>query len=233
MDTVDRGGSTPTILGVVGGAALAIGSFLNWATVSVNFDKIAAAVGVDPSQIPPEIRAQGTVSVTGWKGGDGKWTLVSGIVVVAAAALLAMATSRRVLGILMIVGGVVGGGLALYDATIQKNDAIDNAASTFSGLGLPGSLRDYVSLTLGIGIWLCVAGGAVAIVAGIMVMAGRRASVPMRTAAPTGFSAPPPPADAGFAAAPSVQPPVPPAAGPPEGSGTDASGEPHGRSGTS
>ena len=57
-----------------------------------------------------------------------------------------------------------------YDATIQKNDAIDNAASTFAGIGLPGELRDYFSISLGIGIWLCIAGGVVAIVAGIMAM---------------------------------------------------------------
>ena len=133
-----RAPSTPMILGIVGGVALAIGSFLNWATVSVDFDKIATAIGIDPADVPPDVRAQGTVSVTGWKGGDGKWTLVAGVVVVVAAVLLSMASSRRVVGIVMLIGGVVGGGLALYDATIQKNDAVDNAASTFAGIGLPG-----------------------------------------------------------------------------------------------
>ena len=152
-----RAPSTPMILGIVGGIALAIGSFLNWATVSVDFDKIATAIGIDPADVPADVRAQGTVSVTGWKGGDGKWTLVAGVVVIVAAVLLSMASSRRVVGIVMLVGGVVGGGLALYDATIQKNDAIDNAASTFAGIGLPGELRDYFSISLGIGIWLCVA----------------------------------------------------------------------------
>ena len=74
----------------------------------------------------------------------------------------------------MLVGGVVGGGLALYDATIQKNDAIDNAASTFAGIGLPGELRDYFSISLGIGIYLCIAGGVVAIIAGIMAMMSKQ-----------------------------------------------------------
>ena len=99
------------------------------------------AIGIDPSQIPAEVRAQGTVSVTGWEGGDGKWTLVAGVIVVVAAGLLVMASSRRVVAIVMIVGGVVGGGLALYDATLQKDDAIDNVAGTFAGIGLPGALR--------------------------------------------------------------------------------------------
>lgn len=208
MESVEaRGPSTPMILGIVGGIALAVGSFLTWATVSVDFDKIAAAVGIDPAQIPQDIRAQGTVSVTGWKGGDGKWTLVAGIVVVVAAALLAMASSRRVVGIVMVVGGVVGGGLALYDATIQKNDAIDNAASTFAGLGLPGTLRDYFSLSLGIGIWLCIAGGVLAIAAGLMAMVGRGSSVSVTAGTPTGFTPPPPPElDMGFGG--SSMPPV-------------------------
>ena len=194
-----RGSSTPMIVGVVGGIALAIGSFLNWATVSVNFDKIATALGIDPAQIPAGVRAQGTVSVTGWKSGDGKWTLVAGVVVAVAAALLTMASSRQVVGIVMLVGGAVGGGLALYDATIQKNNAIDNAAAQFTNIGLPGTIRDYFSVSLGIGIWLCIAGGAVAIVAGIMAMASRAPSVAAAGVDPMGTTPPPPPAsDAGF-----------------------------------
>jgi hypothetical protein len=235
MDNVEtRGSSTPMILGIVGGVALAIGSFLTWATVSVNFDKIASALGIDPNQIPAGVRAQGTASVTGWKGGDGKWTLVAGVVVVVAAALLAMASSRRIIGIVMIVGGVVGGGLALYDATIQKNDVIDNAASTFSGIGLPGVLRDYFSLSLGIGIWLCIAGGVVAIVSGVMAMADRGSTVSATAGAPTG-SAPLPPlaSDAGFGTAgvggslmpPVVASPVPEAAPAPQSAGSPAASE--------
>ena len=194
-----RAPSTPMILGIVGGIALAIGSFLNWATVSVDFDKIATAIGIDPADVPADVRAQGTVSVTGWDGGDGKWTLVAGVVVIVAAVLLSMASSRRVVGIVMLVGGVVGGGLALYDATIQKNDAIDNAASTFAGIGLPGELRDYFSISLGIGIWLCIAGGAAAIVAGIMVMMSQQPSV-ATAGDPAGFVPPPPVAPDGGSA---------------------------------
>jgi hypothetical protein len=215
-----RAPSTPTILGIVGGIALAIGSFLNWATVSVDFDRIATAIGIDPADIPPDVRAQGTVSVTGWKGGDGKWTLVAGVVVIVAAVLLSMASSRRVVGVVMLVGGVVGGGLALYDATIQKNDAIDNAASTFAGIGLPGELRDYFSISLGIGIYLCIAGGVVAIIAGIMAMMSRQASVAI-AGDPAGFAPPPPPsAPAGGAAVGGVWTGMPESTGTPETTGT-------------
>jgi hypothetical protein len=217
-----RNSTMPMIVGVVGGIALAIGSFLNWATVSVNFDKIATALGIDPAQIPAGVREQGTVSVTGWKSGDGKWTLVAGVVVAVAAALLTMASSRHVVGIVMLVGGAVGGGLALYDATIQKNDAIDNAAAQFTNIGLPGTIRDYFSVSLGIGIWLCIAGGAIAIVAGIMAMASRAPSVAAAGVDPMGTTPPPPLAsDAGFGTTGvggSLMPPVvaePPAAEPP------------------
>jgi hypothetical protein len=206
-----RSSSTPMIIGIVGGVALAIGSFLNWATVSVNFDKIATALGLDPAQIPAGVRAQGSVSVTGWKSGDGKWTLVAGVVVAVAAALLAMASSRQVVGVVMLVGGAVGGGLALYDATIQKNNAIDNAASQFSNIGLPGVIRDYFSVSLGIGIWLCVAGGAAAIVAGVMAMVSRAPSVSATADVPMGSTPPPPASDAGFGTAGvggSLMPPV-------------------------
>jgi hypothetical protein len=221
-----RSSSTPMIIGIVGGVALVIGSFLNWATVSVNFDKIATALGLDPAQIPAGVRAQGSVSVTGWKSGDGKWTLVAGVVVAVAAALLAMASSRQVVGVVMLVGGAVGGGLALYDATIQKNNAIDNAASQFSNIGLPGVIRDYFSVTIGIGLWLCIAGGAAAIVAGVMAMVSRAPSVSATADVPMGSTPPlPPVSDAGFGAAGvggSLMPPVevapavkPPVAQPP------------------
>jgi hypothetical protein len=215
------------ILGIVGGIALAIGSFLNWATVSVNFDKIATAIGIDPADVPADVRAQGTVSVTGWKGGDGKWTLVAGVVVIVAAVLLSMASSRRVVGIVMLVGGVVGGGLALYDATIQKNDAIDNAASTFAGIGLPGELRDYFSISLGIGIYLCIIGGAAAIVAGIMVMMSRQPSV-ATVGDPAGFVPPPPVAPDGGSAAAGMWTGMPEAGStsPEAGSTLPESGEP-------
>lgn len=254
MESVEtRGPSTPMILGIIGGIALAIGSFLTWATVSVNFDKIATALGIDPTQIPPDVRAQGTASVTGWKGGDGKWTLVAGIVVAVAAVLLATVSSRRIVGIVMIVGGVVGGGLALYDATIQKNDVIDNAASTFAGIGLPGTLRDYFSLSIGIGIWLCIVGGVVAIVAGVMAMTSRGSSVLATAGTPTGFTPPPPPpaSDAAFGtagvggslmtpveASPVAEPvPAPQSVAPPaepeEGSGTGVPGAGEDASGSS
>lgn len=178
-----RGASTSMtvgIVGIVGGLALALGSFLTWATVSLNFDTLAGALGIDPARIPNSVRAGSTVSMTGWRLEDGKWTFAAGIVVLVVAVAFTAARNARVLGALMIVGGAVGGGVALYDATIQKRQAIDETTRALAGVGLPGQVSDFLSVTLGIGIWLSIAGGLAAVVGGVMAMA-TGASVPPRT----------------------------------------------------
>jgi hypothetical protein len=172
-----RGPSTPMILGIVGGVLLGIGSFLNWATVSVNFDAITAAIGVVP---PAEVRAQGTASVTGWDVGQGKWTFVTGVVVVIASALLVFPSSAQAVAFVVIFGGAVGGSMALYEATVGKDQRLDDLAGIFA-LTLPGSLRQYFSVSIGVGLWLCIAGGVVAVVAGIIAMVRRPPSVSATT----------------------------------------------------
>ena len=105
------------ILGVVGGALLATGAFLNWATASVNWDTISAVIGT----IPAEVRSQGTVTVTGWDMAPGKWMLVTAIVVVIAPALLCRSrAAAQVVAFVMLFGGAVGGSMALYEATIRQ-----------------------------------------------------------------------------------------------------------------
>jgi hypothetical protein len=215
MDTAvqPRSASAPLILGIAGGFVLAIGSFLTWATVSVNFDALASALGIDPAQIPDSVRAQSTVSVTGWKGGDGKWTFFAGIVVLVFAALLITARNARLFGILMVVGGAVGAGIALYDATIQKDNVLNDAASSFAGAGLPGQVSDFFSVSLGIGIWLCIIGGVVSVIGGIMAIVSGGANAPATVDEMTG-AAMPPPSDGGFGTstvAGSMAPPPPPA----------------------
>ena len=165
-----RRASIPMILGVVGGGLLVVGAFLKWATGAVNVDKIARVLGIDPAQLPAGLRATGVASITGLDIGPGRWMLVTGVVVVIASALLALRSSAQVVAIVMIVGGAVGGGMALYQATVGKDGMIDDVARVLIGAPLPGSLHTYVSVSIGIGIWSCVLGGVVAIVAGIMAM---------------------------------------------------------------
>lgn len=174
MDGVETGGhSVPTIMGIGGGGLLAIGSFLNWATVSVNWDAIGAATGIDP---PAAIRAQATVSLSGWDIGQGMWMLVVGVVVVVASALLMFVSSAQAVASVLIFGGAVGGSMAVYQATVGKNRRLDDVAGIFA-VALPGNLRGYFSVSIGIGIWLCVLGGIMTIVAGIKAMVGRPPNV--------------------------------------------------------
>jgi len=94
-------------------------------------------------------------------------------VVVIASALLAFASSAQAVAFVMIFGGAVGGSMALYKATVGKDGMIDDAAGVLTGAPLPGILRGYISISIGIGIWLCVLGGVVAVVAGIIAMMRR------------------------------------------------------------
>jgi hypothetical protein len=168
-----RSTTIPMVLGIVGGVLLGAGTFLNWAAASVNWDAISAVIG----KIPPEVRAQGTATITGWDIAPGKWMLVTAIVVVIASGLLAIASSPQVVAFVVIFGGAVGGSMALYKATAGKDGLIDDAARVLIGAALPGSLHSYVSVSIGIGMWLCVLGGVVAIIAGIIAMVGGRPSI--------------------------------------------------------
>src|SRR4249920_2121240 len=82
------------ILGVVGGALMALGSFLAWAEVSGGGT---------------------TVTATGVDGSDGYITLGAGLVAIVAGIVMARGT-KRVLAVLLILAGIVGGGIGLYDA---------------------------------------------------------------------------------------------------------------------
>jgi hypothetical protein len=225
METETRSAPMPMILGIVGGLLLMIGTLLNWVTASFNDDKIVAELGIDPSRIPAGFRAQ-VARVTGWDLQAGKWLLVVGVVVVVASALLVIASSRRAVAFVVIFGGAVGGSMALYKATAGKDGMVDDAARALTGAPLPGNLSAYVSITVGIGLWLCVAGGAVAIIAGIMAMVTGGPSATPTAVMPSGpIPAVEPPAAPPPGVAPGVEPPVePPAVAPPAapaaGSGT-------------
>jgi hypothetical protein len=217
METTKRSMPPAAIAAGIGGVLLALGSVLTWVTVSVNVDAIARAVGIDPSQIPPGAIGDTTQSFSGTSGTDGKVTLVCGIVVILGAIGIALAMgSRRVLAALAGLAGLVGGLFALYDATIAKNNAIDDATRTLSGAGLPGSFRDFFSVSLGIGIWMCVIGGIVAVVGAVMALASGEAAptAPSYAMAGTGTgfgpTTSPPSAGSSTWEAPAAEPPASP-----------------------
>lgn len=176
---------TGSILGVIGGALLALGSFLTWASVSVDGDRLAqslgAALGVDPSQIPVGSIPNQSRSFNGIDGSDGMITLVAGIAIVALALLLALGprVPRKPLAGLLIVGGLIGGGTALYDISRKDNaiaDVTDQIAPSLEAAGIDiGILDEVFQVSLGIGIWMCAVGGAIAVIGGVVAFVGEGA----------------------------------------------------------
>lgn len=200
------GSSAPvgTILAVAGGVLLAIGSVLTWAKVSLDLDAFADALGVDPAQlgaIPDTSK-----SFAGTSAFEGKVALVCGLVAIVVGVVAYAKRERWMnLGVVAVIAGLVGSGVALYDVS-QKNDILTDAlADASSGIGpalasigLDTSiLGDIFKVTLGIGIWICVIGGIGALLGGLWLITKRSAtSVPAMAGMPSDAMAPVP--DSGF-----------------------------------
>jgi hypothetical protein len=149
------------VLGVVGGALLAVGSFLDWAEVSGGGTSVTAS-GVD--------------------GSDGYITLIAGIVAVVAGLVMGKGT-RRMLAVLVILAGIVGGGIGLYDALTAKDSVLDAAAEelapTFGATTqqvrtvLDEAIdAGQLSVSISIGLYVVIAGGVVALAGGILGLRG-------------------------------------------------------------
>jgi hypothetical protein len=167
--------STGSILAIVGGIGLAISAFLSWGTVSLDAAKFASALGIDPSLITSGSMPEMSQSVSGTGGWEGKLTIVAGIVAIVVG-VIAMREARKGLGVLLIVAGLIGGGVALYDVVTvndQKDAAIKDAAPELQQLGVQtSSLSDAIDVSLDAGIWICVFAGLVVAVGGVMVRSG-------------------------------------------------------------
>jgi Tryptophan-associated transmembrane protein (Trp_oprn_chp) len=203
------------IVGLAGGALLIIGSVLTWASVSINIDNLARALGVDPSLIPPGA-VPGKQSFAGTGSRDGKIALACGVLALVAAVLVIMMRGRTVASVVLMIGGLVGGGFALYDGLTGKDRAIDEAGRALSGQGIPGDVSAFFNVTIGIGIWICVVGGGLAILAGLMVITKKAAPAAMaaQPGSPvgmgTGVPAVAPDPMGGTSPTPPSMPPMPP-----------------------
>ncbi len=191
--------SPAAIVGIVGGAVLVIGSFLTWATASINIDALANAIGVDPALLQGAVPGSTSFSVKGMdSGADGTFTLIAGIAAVVVAIVLIMkADLKKPMGAILIIAGLVGGGVALYDLSKVndvKQEAVDAAGGGLAAAGIDAGVLDEVfDVSAGIGIWVCIAGGLIAIVGGVMAFAAKPApAMAGGPAAPmgSGFDAP-------------------------------------------
>ena len=176
MDHTESVTLTPVagILGVVGGALLVLGSLLTWAEVTGGGTSVTAK-GVD--------------------GSDGYITLVAGLVAVVAGIMMARGTGR-VLAVLVILAGIVGGGIGLYDALTAKDSVIDEEAEelapTFGASAQQvrtvldqAIYAGQLSVSISIGLYVVIGGGVVALAGGILGLRGSsEPALPGQTAAP-------------------------------------------------
>lgn len=174
-----RSGSVAPILAIVGGVLLAVGSFLAWASVSGGGTSITAK---------------------GTDGSDGYITLVAGIIVVACGVLL-LRGGKKVIAVIAIVAALIGGGVGLYDALTAKdrvlNDAAEELATQFGATTSEvRALLDQaidagqIAISLELGIYMVIVGGALGVVGGILGLRGAAEPVPAGVAEPMPMAAP-------------------------------------------
>jgi hypothetical protein len=180
------------ILAIAGGALLGIGSFLAWAEVSGGGTSVTAK-GID--------------------GSDGYITLGAGGVALLVGVVL-LRQAPRALAILAIVAGLVGGGVAVYDALTAKDSVLGSAAEELAPTvgASPEEVRELLdqaidagqlSISLSTGIYVVIVGGVLALVGGIMSLGGARS----REAEAVAGSPPPVPSIADPGAPPAPAPP--------------------------
>jgi hypothetical protein len=127
-----------------------------------------------------------------------------------------------VLAVAMILAGIVGGGIGLYDALTAKDNVLDAAAEelapTFgaSAQEVRTALDQAIdagqlSVSISIGLYVVIGGGVVALAGGILSLRGSgEPAVPGQTAAP----ATPATTIAGSDVPPALMPPATPPSDP-------------------
>jgi hypothetical protein len=159
-----------SIVGFIGGVLLVVGGQLAWAHLSINLAKFSAALGVDASQLPGNL--SGLLGNNGPVDGTavtaGKIALNAGVLALIAAIPFVFGIPRKVRGVALVIAGLVGGGFAGYFAASPKISALDKAGDVLGQLGLQVDFKSLFDTKIEIGVWLCVLGGAMAVVAGVL-----------------------------------------------------------------
>ena len=171
----------PGLLALIGGGAIVAGSLLTWL-------EVGGGVSV------------GSTSVTGTPKGTelllGQVALGAGVAVVVFGLLLvAIRRARRLLGFLVILGGLAAIAAGVLVASSPQDRYIDFAVEK----GAPAGQSDEVraSLTnlfvvsgqeadLGLGLYLAIGGGALSVIGGLAAVFGRRRPRPVEEAVEEG-----------------------------------------------
>ncbi len=225
MEGQKSSGGTAMILTVVGGVLAVVGSFLAWAKVSASLTQFGG----------------GTVSQTvkGWSAGDGKITgIAAAVVIIVGLAMMAAKSSgsKRGLAIVGLLGSLTAAGVAIYDAVTIKTTSIDDFLRAAGAASVDPTVRalleKIVHVSLGIGIYLVIAGGLIALVGSLMGLVAKSSAPAIQMGAtpaaapPMGFASPVPPPPASIPseapATPPMPTPAPPADPAPPSPPTDA-----------
>lgn len=185
-----RGASTAGIVSIVGGALLVVGSFLPWAEVS---------------------GSGASVTAKGLDGSDGFITLAAGLVAVVIGLVMLRAT-RRAVAVVAVLAGLVGGGLALYDALTAEDSVLDAAAEDLAPtLGVSADQvraaldqavdSGQLGVSVGIGPYMVIIGGVVVTLGGVLGM--RESATERSIVSPAASPTPPVTPEEGDAPAPS------------------------------
>lgn len=199
------------ILGAIGGLALIIGTFLNWATVSLDLAKFAQVLHVPEAQLEAAVGSGATVTIAGIKANAGKVVLGTGVLVLLGVVLaVTLQASKKAGYAIVTVFGFIGAGFGLYQIaskSSQINSALADTAPELQKLGISTDVfKSLFSVSWGIGLWVCIGGGLLALVGGLIGLLSKSApttsTVPAAgvggaTVVPgamaTGFDAPTPP----------------------------------------
>ena len=192
-------------LALAGGVLAVVGSFLSWAEVSAG-SFTEQARGID-----------------GW---EGKAAIVSGVVMVAAGIRVlgshqAMARLRPSAAI----GGLVAVGVGLYTALTIRNQLVETMATKLPRAEVERALDSgLLELTIGIGLYLVIAGGFQGVVAALISLGSRDEPVATSGSGLRGWSSL---GDGADGTAPTL-PAVPDLPAPPSGRVPNEGGEPPG-----
>jgi hypothetical protein len=193
-------------LALAGGLLAVMGSLLVWAEVSAG---------------PFTEQAKG---IDGW---EGKAAIVSGVVMVAAG-IRVLAGSHRAMARLRpsaAIGGLVALGVGLSTTLTIRDQLIDTVAGEIPRAEVERALDSgLLELTIGIGLYLVIAGGVQGVVAALVALGSRDEPVATSGSGLRGWSS----LGDGADGTPPTPPSMPDTPAPPSGRVPDEGGEPRG-----
>jgi len=192
-------------LALAGGVLAVVGSFLSWAEVSAG-SFTEQARGID-----------------GW---EGKAAIVSGVVMVAAG-IRALGSHQAMARLRpsAAIGGLVAVGVGLYTALTIRNQLVETMATKLPRAEVERALDSgLLELTIGIGLYLVIAGGVQGVVATLVAFGFRDEPVAPSGAGLRGWSS----LGEGAPGIPPTPPATPDMPAPPSGGVPNEGGEPAG-----